>query len=102
MSLYHKAELAYLATVYNRLLLFGHPLPLWFRPLAGGFPDRLLRVMPDLLPPGRVRLAAVEVDGARWSDFNPVAGTVTLPDSRDRVTVRATLEPVRPRFGAAR
>lgn len=102
MSLYHKAELAYLATVYNRLLLFGEPLPLWFRPHPGGLPGRILRVMPDLLPPGRVRLASVEVDGARWRDFDPFAGTVQLPDTTGRVTVRATLEPVRPRWGHPR
>ena len=52
MSMYHTAELCYLATVYQRLLLHGEPLTLWFRPRPDGFPDRMLRVAPDAAAAG--------------------------------------------------
>jgi mannose/cellobiose epimerase-like protein (N-acyl-D-glucosamine 2-epimerase family) len=91
MSLYHATELCYLATVYQRLLIRGEPLDLWFRPRPDGFPDRLLRVAPDLLPPGRARLAAVEVDGTPYHDFDPATMTVRLPRSTADLTVRARL-----------
>ncbi|MFJ6676190.1 AGE family epimerase/isomerase [Actinosynnema sp. NPDC091369] len=94
MSMYHAAELAYLATVYENLLLADEPLTLWFRPRPDGFADRVLRVAPDALPPGRVRLEWVEVDGRPYSDFDAAAMTVRLPDSESDVTVRAHLAPV--------
>jgi hypothetical protein len=94
MSMYHAAELCFLATVYQRLLLRGEPLTLWFRPRPDGFGNRTLRVAPDALPPGRVRLEWVEVDGRPYSGFDPAAMTVKLPDSEGDVTVRAHLSPV--------
>jgi len=94
MSMYHAAELAFLSTVYQRLLLGGGPLTLWFRPRPDGFADRVLRVAPDALPPGRARLEWVEVDGRPYADFDPVAMTVRLPDATGDVTVRAHLAPV--------
>jgi mannose/cellobiose epimerase-like protein (N-acyl-D-glucosamine 2-epimerase family) len=94
MSMYHAAELAFLATVYGRLLLRGEPLTLWFRPRPDGFAGRVLRVAPDALPPGRVRLEWVEVDGRPHDAFDPIAMTVRLPDSDGDLTVRAHLAPV--------
>jgi mannose/cellobiose epimerase-like protein (N-acyl-D-glucosamine 2-epimerase family) len=93
MSMYHTAELCYLATVYERLLLLGEPLDLWFRPVPDGFADRVLRVAPDVLPPGRVRLDRVEVDGEPYQDFDPTAMTVALPDATTDITVRVRLRP---------
>jgi putative intracellular protease/amidase/mannose/cellobiose epimerase-like protein (N-acyl-D-glucosamine 2-epimerase family) len=93
MSMCHAAELCYLAAVYERLLLDGEPLTMWFRPRPDGFPDRLLRVAPDVLPPGRVRLQWVEVDGQPYSAFDPATLTVKLPDSESALTVRAHLAP---------
>src|ERR687895_1097007 len=93
MSMCHAAELCYLAAVYERLLLNDEPLTLWFRPSPGGFTDRVLRVAPDALPPGRVRLDWVEVDGRPYSAFDPMALTVKLPDSESPLTVRAHLAP---------
>jgi mannose/cellobiose epimerase-like protein (N-acyl-D-glucosamine 2-epimerase family) len=94
MSMYHASELAFLATVYGRLLLHNQPLTLWFRPRPDGFKDRVLRVAPDALPPGRVRLEWVEVDGRPYGDFDPVAMTVSLPDSTQDLVVRAHLSPL--------
>jgi hypothetical protein len=92
MSMYHSSELCYLATVYQRLLLSGEPLALWFRPRPDA--DRVLRVAPDALPPGRVRLEWVEVDGRPYAAFDAVAMTVKLPDTGHDLTVRAHLSPV--------
>jgi mannose/cellobiose epimerase-like protein (N-acyl-D-glucosamine 2-epimerase family) len=92
MSMYHSSELCYLATVYQRLLLSGEPLTLWFRPRPDA--DRVLRVAPDALPPGRVRLEWVEVDGRPYAAFDAAAMTVTLPDTGHDLTVRAHLSPV--------
>ncbi|MCK2220663.1 AGE family epimerase/isomerase [Actinomadura sp. ATCC 31491] len=94
MSMCHAAELCFLATVYQRLLLDRRPLTLWFRPRPDGFTDRVLRVAPDALPPGRVRLEWVEVDGAPYQLFDAAAMTVKLPDAASPVTVRAHLAPV--------
>lgn len=92
MSMYHSAELCYLATVYTNLLITRQPLNLWFRPRPDA--DRLLRVAPDLLPPGRVRLEKVEIDGKPYEVFDPHAMTVELPDSADSLTVTVQLVPV--------
>lgn len=91
MSMYHTGELCYLAATYNNLLLGGHPLTLWFAPLPEA--DRVLRVSPDLLPPGSVRLTEVEIDGKPHEAFDASALTVDLPASDERLTVKVTLEP---------
>ena len=52
MSAYHTTELCYLAAVYTNLLITKQPLDLYFKPRADGFKDRILRVSPDILPPG--------------------------------------------------
>jgi mannose/cellobiose epimerase-like protein (N-acyl-D-glucosamine 2-epimerase family) len=93
MSMYHSAELCYLATVYGDLLIQGRPLDLWFKPLPRAFPDRTLRVAPDLLPPGRVTIAQVHIDDEPYTAFDPAALTVELPDSGEQVTVRVRLSP---------
>lgn len=92
MSMYHAAELCFLATVYQRLLIRGEPLTLWFRP--GPDADRLLRTAPDALPPGRVRLDWVELDDRPHPDFDPAALTVRLPESEKPITARVHLSPV--------
>jgi hypothetical protein len=94
MSMYHASELCYLATVYQRLLLSGEPLVLWFRPEPDGFAGRKLRVAPDALPPGRVRLDWVEVDGQPYDRFDARRMEVDLPESEHDLTVRAHLSPV--------
>jgi mannose/cellobiose epimerase-like protein (N-acyl-D-glucosamine 2-epimerase family) len=92
MSMYHSAELCYLAATYTNLLLRRQPLPLWFNPLPNA--SRTLRVAPDLLPAGRIRLAEVEIDGRPYDVFDPQKLVITLPESADRLTVRAIVAPV--------
>jgi mannose/cellobiose epimerase-like protein (N-acyl-D-glucosamine 2-epimerase family) len=91
MSMYHSAELCYLSAVYTNLLITKQPLNLWFKPRPDA--DRTLRVSPDLLPAGRVRLTDVEIDGKPWETFDPVAMTVELPQSQESITVKVTLTP---------
>jgi mannose/cellobiose epimerase-like protein (N-acyl-D-glucosamine 2-epimerase family)/anti-anti-sigma regulatory factor len=80
MSGYHSFELCYLAAVYTNLLITGAPLDLYFRPRPDqAFPDNLLRVAPDLLPPGSVKIENVWINGEPWSDFDREALTVRLP-----------------------
>ena len=92
MSMYHSAELCYLASVYTNLLITGNPLSLWFKPRPDA--SRTLRVAPDLLPTGRVRLASVEIDGKPYESFDPRALTVRLPESETSLTVKVELEPL--------
>ena len=91
MSMYHSAELCYLSAVYNNLLITKQPLTLWFKPRADA--DRTLRVAPDLLPSGRVRLDKVEIDGKPHEVFDSTAMTVELPGSPDDLTVKVQLVP---------
>lgn len=93
MSAYHSIELCYLAAVYTNLLITREPMNFYFQPHPNGFKDRLLRVAPDILPPGRVKLTAVEIDGKEYSEFYADTMIVKLPDTQSRVRVRATLTP---------
>lgn len=93
MSMYHSGELCYLAAVYTNLLITEQPLDLYFKPLPNGFPDRILRVQPDILPPGRARIGEVWVDGEPYTDFDAEALTVRLPAGDRRRTIRVRLQP---------
>ncbi len=94
MSGYHSFELCYLAQAYSNLLIHRHPLELYFKPLPGAFADNLLRVAPDILPPKRVRLGAVWIDGEPHADFDREALTVRLPSSEHQLRVKVRIEPV--------
>ena len=93
MSAYHSIELCFLSAVYTELLIRRRPMTLHFRPLPNGFRDRVLRVAPDLLPAGSVRLTACRVDGKSYSDFDAAALSVHLPQTDSGVQVEVTLTP---------
>ena len=80
--------------MYTNLLIEKVPLDLYFHPIPGAFGGGPLRVAPDLLPPGKVRLARVWIDGRDYTDFDPNALLVRLPQSRERLRVKVRLEPV--------
>lgn len=80
MSGYHSFELCYLAAVYTNLLIRKQPMDLFFKPRPDAFPDNVLRVQPDILPPGSVRVQSVWINDERWTEFDPDALTVQLPD----------------------
>lgn len=93
ISGYHTFELCYLAQVYTNLLITQQPLELYFKPLPGGFKDNILRVAPDILPAGRVKLEKVWVDDEPYSDFDAERMTVNLPKTEQRVRVKVLLQP---------
>ena len=96
MSGYHSFELCYLAAVYTNLLITRKPMDFYFKPRPEGFKDGILRVAPDLLPPGRIRIAQVTADEEPYLDFDAERLTVRLPDSRSRLKYRVRIEPVSP------
>lgn len=93
MGCYHSGELAYLASVYTNLLITKAPMDFYFKPRPDGFKGRVLRVSPDILPKGSVKLTAVKVDGKSHRDFDADALTVKLPDSKSDLSVKVTITP---------
>jgi anti-anti-sigma factor len=93
MAGYHSFELAYLATVYTNLLITKEPMDLWFSPIPGALPDDTLRVSPDILPPGSIKIGEVEVDGKPYADFDAEALTVKVPKGDKRHKIRVRVQP---------
>lgn len=93
MSGYHSTELCYLSAVYTNLLITKQPMDFYFKPMPGGFKDNILRVSPDILPPGSIKIGACEIDGQPYSNFDADALTVKLPDTQERVKVKVTIVP---------
>jgi mannose/cellobiose epimerase-like protein (N-acyl-D-glucosamine 2-epimerase family) len=94
MSMYHSGELCYLAQTYTNLLIARQPLNLYFKPLPNGFKRNILRVAPDLLPPGSIRIGAVWIEDEPYENFDAQALTVKLPDSKQQLRVKVRVEPV--------
>lgn len=80
MGTYHSTELCYLAAIYSNLLVTKQPMDFYFKPQPGAFADNILRVSPDILPPGSVKLDQVWINGEEYHNFDADALTVTLPD----------------------
>jgi len=94
MSGYHSFELCYLAAVYTNLLITKQPMDFYFKPMPNGFPDNILRVSPDILPPGSIKISKCFIDGEPYSNFDADALTVTLPKTDERIKVKVTIDPV--------
>lgn len=94
MSGYHSFELCYLAAVYTNLLVMKQPMDFYFKPIPGGFPDNILRVSPDILPTGSIKITSVTIDGKPYSDFNADELTVKLPEITKRAKIKVTITPV--------
>lgn len=95
MSGYHSFELSYLAQVYTNLLITKHPLTLYFNPMPDGFKRNILRVSPDILPKGSIRIGAVWIDGKSYDNFDAQALTVKLPASKQRLHIKVRIDPVK-------
>jgi mannose/cellobiose epimerase-like protein (N-acyl-D-glucosamine 2-epimerase family)/anti-anti-sigma regulatory factor len=93
MSGYHSFELCYLAAVYTNLLITKQAMDLFFQPLPASFPGRVLRVAPDMLPKGSIRIEAVAIDGKPYEKFDADELTVQLPESELPLEVRVTIVP---------
>ncbi|HXV96963.1 MAG TPA: N-acyl-D-glucosamine 2-epimerase, partial [Anaerolineae bacterium] len=93
MSGYHSTELCFLAATYSNLLITKQPLDLYFKPLPDAFKRNLLRVSPDILPPGSVRISEAWVNDEPYSNFDAEGLTVKLPDTKEQVRVKVRLVP---------
>ena len=69
MSGYHSSELCYLAAVYTNLLITKQPMDFYFKPQPGGFKNAMLRVAPDILPPGSVSIGEVWIDDQPYTEL---------------------------------
>ncbi|MCP5449856.1 MAG: N-acyl-D-glucosamine 2-epimerase [Gammaproteobacteria bacterium] len=93
MAGYHSFELAYLSAVYTNLLITQEPMDFYFKPIPGGFADNVLRVQPDILPKGSIRISEVWINGHGYDDFDADALTVKLPEEHGEITVRVRIAP---------
>jgi len=93
MSGYHSFELCFLASVYTNLLVTKQPMDFHFRPQPNGFSGHVLRVAPDLLPKGSIRIDSVTIDGQPYDKFDAEALTVTLPEADQPVEVKVRIVP---------
>jgi mannose/cellobiose epimerase-like protein (N-acyl-D-glucosamine 2-epimerase family) len=94
MSGYHSFELAYLAQTYTNLLITKQPMYLYFKPLPDSFKRNLLRVQPDILPAGSIRIGNVWINDEPYKNFDATGLTVKLPPTQERVRVKVLIEPV--------
>lgn len=95
MSGYHSFELCYLASVYTNLLITKQPMDFYFKPVPGGFKDNILRVSPDILPKGSIRIESVTVDGHPYTDFDADGLTVKIPPSKEAVKIKVRIIPTK-------
>jgi mannose/cellobiose epimerase-like protein (N-acyl-D-glucosamine 2-epimerase family) len=93
MSGYHSFELAYLAQIYTNLLITKQPMDFYFKPLPGAFKRNILRVSPDILPPGSIRIGEAWINDEAYDDFDAEGLTVKLPDTKDQVKVKVRIVP---------
>jgi uncharacterized protein YyaL (SSP411 family) len=93
MSGYHSMELCYLSAVYTNLLITKQPMDFYFKPQPGAFKDNILRVSPDILPPGSIKIGAVEINGEAYTNSDADALTVKLPDTKEQVKVKVQIVP---------
>ncbi len=94
MSFYHSSEMCFLAQTYQNLLIHHQPLDLYFKPQPGAFKRNILRVSPDLLPPGSVRIGEAWLNNEPYTNFEADRLTVKLPDTKDEMRVKVRLLPV--------
>ena len=94
MSGYHSTELCYLAAVYTNLLINKQPMDFYFKPIPGGFPDDILRISPDILPPGSIKIGAVEIDGQPYNNFDAEKLIVKIPQTKERVKIKVQILPI--------
>jgi len=67
MSGYHSTELCYLSSIYTNLLITKQQT---FTLNLRAFKNNLLRVQPDILPPGSVRIGACSINEEPYTDFD--------------------------------
>jgi mannose/cellobiose epimerase-like protein (N-acyl-D-glucosamine 2-epimerase family) len=93
MSNYHASELCYLAAVYTNLLITKQPMDFYFKPQPGAWKHATLRVSPDLLPPGSIRIGEVWADDQKYTNFSADKLTVKVPDTKEGVRFKVRILP---------
>jgi anti-anti-sigma factor len=93
MSGYHSFELCYLASVYTNLMITKQPMDFHFKPKPGAFKDNILRVSPDLLPAGSIRIESVTVNGEDYRNFDADGLTVSIPQATEPVKIKVRIAP---------
>jgi len=89
---YHILELDYFAHLYTNLLVHKRPVVMNFRPAASAGGTRF-EVQPISLPPGKVKITAVTLDGKPYRDFDALAMSVNLPAMKEAQALAVTLAP---------
>ena len=100
MAGYHSFELCFLAAIYSNLLVNRQPMDFFFSPNPGAWPDNILRVAPDLLPPGSIQLTEVWIDDKIYENFDCQKLCVNLPESTKPLKVRCRITPAGMGFDA--
>jgi mannose/cellobiose epimerase-like protein (N-acyl-D-glucosamine 2-epimerase family) len=93
MSGYHSMELCYLSAVYINLLIKKEPMFFYFKPYPKAFKNNILRVSPDILPPGSIQIEECFINDERYHNFDAEQLTVTLPDANEQVRVKVKISP---------
>ncbi|ELS00057.1 hypothetical protein [Gloeocapsa sp. PCC 73106] len=100
MAGYHSFELCFLGAIYSNLLVNKEPMDFYFSPEPGVWEYNILRVAPDILPRGSIKLSEVWINGQPYTDFNPEALTVNLPTDLPEMKVRCRITPIGVDFDA--
>jgi mannose/cellobiose epimerase-like protein (N-acyl-D-glucosamine 2-epimerase family) len=95
MSAYHSTELCYLSAVYINLLITKQPTYFYFKPYPHSWKDNILRVSPDILPPGSIYISEVFIDDVPYTDFDATGLTVKLPETDERIRVKVQISSVK-------
>jgi hypothetical protein len=66
----------------------------YFKPYPNSFKRNTLRVSPDILPAGSVKIEQVWIDDEPYANFDAAALTVKLPESKQQVRVKVRVAPV--------
>jgi hypothetical protein len=86
--------------VYTNLLITKQPMDFYFKPKPGAFKDNILRVSPDILPPGSIKIESVTINGEEYLDFDAEGLTVRLPRTTEQQVVRVRIAPAAVSFSA--
>lgn len=100
MAGYHSFELCYLSAIYSNLLINKEPMDFFFRPNVGALKDSILRVAPDILPPGSIRIDQVWVNGQSYDQFDAEALSIKVPTDLGDVALRVRITPTGLGFNA--
>lgn len=75
------------------LMIEKRPVDLVFKPLGNGFKDRILHISADIPPKDSIEITACEINRGCYANINSKELFVTLPQSNERLNVKATVTP---------